>query len=201
MFGALEPREVGTDFRDDLQGGRGGNAVDAGQIDPADAKQGGPQLERGGITGPPALASGIDRCVVTRESIQHVRQLNVQLQQRLLHMLSVLGLVLRQHLPLPRQRPEHTDLVLRTESTRQQAIAHQLLQPLAISTSDFRPDTLCTCRAFTRYTVKPRDSNSSNNGIQYTPVDSIATVVTPQVTSQSANRRESSVKLGNSRTG
>jgi len=32
--------------------------------------------------------------------------------------------------------------------------------------------------------VKPRDSSSSNSGIQYTPVDSIATVSTRQTLSQ-----------------
>src|ERR1700674_3104301 len=50
-------------------------------------------------------------------------------------------------------------------------------------------------------TVKPRDSSNSNTGIQYTPVDSIATVSTPQVLSQSARALRSTVKLENSRTG
>src|ERR1700674_217977 len=69
------------------------------------------------------------------------------------------------------------------------------------STSDLRPETFLTWRALTRSTVKPRDSSNSNKGIQYTPVDSIATVSTPQALSQSARALRSTVKLGNSRTG
>src|ERR1700680_2539265 len=69
------------------------------------------------------------------------------------------------------------------------------------STSDLRPETFFTWRALTSSTVNPRDSRSSNNGIQYTPVDSMATVSTPQALSQSASALRSIVKLGNSRTG
>src|SRR5450759_4159346 len=69
------------------------------------------------------------------------------------------------------------------------------------STSDLRPETFLTCRALTSSTVKPRDSSNSNKGIQYTPVDSMATVSTPQALSQSARALRSIVKLGNSRTG
>ena len=69
------------------------------------------------------------------------------------------------------------------------------------STSDLRPETFLTWRALTSSTVKPRDSSNSNKGIQYTPVDSIATVSTPQASSQSARVLRSVVKLANSRTG
>jgi len=69
------------------------------------------------------------------------------------------------------------------------------------STSDLRPDTFFTCRALTSSTVKPRASSSSNSAIQYTPVDSIATVSMPHSASQSARRSSSPVKLRNSRTG
>ena len=69
------------------------------------------------------------------------------------------------------------------------------------STSDLRPETFFTWRALTSSTVKPRRSSSSNNAIQYTPVDSMATVSTAQASSQSARRSRSAVKLGNWRTG
>jgi hypothetical protein len=69
------------------------------------------------------------------------------------------------------------------------------------TTSDLRPETFLTCRALTSSTVKPRDSSSSNKAIQYTPLDSIATVSTLQAWSQSARALRSTVKLGNSRTG
>ena len=69
------------------------------------------------------------------------------------------------------------------------------------STSDLRPETFLTWRALTSSTVKPRESSNSYSGIQYTPVDSIATVSTPHASSQSARRCRSTVKLWNSRTG
>jgi hypothetical protein len=48
-----------------------------------------------------------------------------------------------------------------------------------------RPETFFTGRALTKYTVTPRDSSSSNQGIPYTPVDCIATVSTPQAVNPS----------------
>lgn len=50
----------------------------------------------------------------------------------------------------------------------------------------YRPGRFLVCRAFTRYTSKPRSSRTSYNGIQYTPVDCITTVFTPQLFDQSA---------------
>ncbi len=47
---------------------------------------------------------------------------------------------------------------------------------------------------------KPRHSNNSNSGIQYTRVNSIATMSTWQAASQSASAWRSTVKLGDSRT-
>src|SRR5436190_2637184 len=62
------------------------------------------------------------------------------------------------------------------------------------------PGTFFTCRALTRHTSKPRSSKIWNNGIQYTPVDSIATVLIPHAWSQSAKIYRSWVKVGNDRT-
>ena len=56
------------------------------------------------------------------------------------------------------------------------------------------------CRALTRHTLNPRASSTSNTGIQYTPVLSIATVSTPHATSQSASACKSGVKVLNLRT-
>src|SRR5260370_30353718 len=56
-------------------------------------------------------------------------------------------------------------------------------------------------RAFTKQGRMPRCSRISNSGIQYTPVDSSATVVTPHCSSQSVKRSRSSVKVANTRTG
>jgi hypothetical protein len=47
---------------------------------------------------------------------------------------------------------------------------------------------------------KPRALRSSKSGIQYTPVDSIATVSMPQRVSQSASAYRSAVKAPNART-
>ena len=64
-----------------------------------------------------------------------------------------------------------------------------------------RPGTFFTWRAFTTYTAKPRASRISYTGIQYTPVDSMATVSTPQAVNQSAKACRSGVKVPNLRTG
>jgi len=54
-----------------------------------------------------------------------------------------------------------------------------------------RPGTFFMCRASTNRGFNPRRSRISKTGIQYTPVDSIATVVIPQLTSQSASLSKS----------
>jgi len=64
-----------------------------------------------------------------------------------------------------------------------------------------RPGTFFMWRAFTKQGRMPRCSRISNSGIQYTPVDSSATVVTPHCSSQSVKRSRSSVKVANTRTG
>src|SRR5215471_877313 len=68
-------------------------------------------------------------------------------------------------------------------------------------TSVRRPGTFWKYRALTGHTSNPWVSRIWNSGIQYTPVDSMATVSIPQDVSQSANRWKSSVNVGNDRTG
>ena len=67
-------------------------------------------------------------------------------------------------------------------------------------TSLLRPGTYFICRASTSQTFSPRCSSTSYTGIQYTPVDSNATVSTPHASSQSAIAFKSSVIAPNSRT-
>jgi hypothetical protein len=64
-----------------------------------------------------------------------------------------------------------------------------------------RPGTFFMWRAFTKQGRMPRCSRISKSGIQYTPVASSATVVTPHCSSQSVKRSRSSVKVANTRTG
>jgi hypothetical protein len=68
-------------------------------------------------------------------------------------------------------------------------------------TSLLRPGTYFNCRASTSQTFSPCCSSTSNTGIQYTPVDSTATVSTPRLTSQAASAFRSSVIAPTSRTG
>jgi hypothetical protein len=56
-------------------------------------------------------------------------------------------------------------------------------------------------RESTSFTSSPRASRTSNNGIQYTPVASIATVLIRHAINQSANAYRSSVNVPNLRTG
>ena len=69
------------------------------------------------------------------------------------------------------------------------------------STSLLRPLTCFVARASTSCTSKPARSRTSNTGIQYTPVDSSATMSTPHDNSHAAIASRSSVKLPNVRTG
>ena len=68
-------------------------------------------------------------------------------------------------------------------------------------TSLLRPLTCLVARAFTRYTSKPARSSTSNTGIQYTPVDSIATSRTPHEASHCAIVSSSAVNVPKLRTG
>ncbi len=67
-------------------------------------------------------------------------------------------------------------------------------------TSLLRPGTYFICRASTNQTFSPCCSSTSNTGIQYTPVDSTATVSTPRPTSHAASAFKSSVIAPTSRT-
>ena len=104
---------------------------------------------------------------------------------------------------MPQVRAETHDAVAGTEAPAQQPVLVQLLQPLRIAsfTSDLRPGTCLTSRALTSSTSNPRASRISKTGIQYTPVDSIATVVMPTAVSQSANWWRSLLKVRKVRTG
>ena len=68
-------------------------------------------------------------------------------------------------------------------------------------TSLLRPLTCFVTRAFTRCTSKPARSSTSNTGIQYTPVDSIATSRTPHEVSHAAIPSSSAVNVPKLRTG
>ncbi len=101
--------------------------------------------------------------------------MDIHLRERLLHVL---------HMPcLAAQRAY---VVGRTKRAAQQAVAHELLQPLAVQHVGLAArdilDMPCVDQQNGEATVKvamPRASSSSYKGIQYTPVDSIATVSTP----------------------
>ena len=69
------------------------------------------------------------------------------------------------------------------------------------SRSLWRPGQLRARRASPRGTAQPRASSTGKSAIQETPVDSRATVCTPQAASPPANRGRPAVKLPNQRTG
>ena len=68
-------------------------------------------------------------------------------------------------------------------------------------TSLLRPLTCFVARGFTRCTSRPDRSSTSNTGIQYTPVDSIATTSTPHDRSHAAIASRSRVNVPKLRTG
>src|SRR5688572_18312318 len=91
--------------------------------------------------------------------------------------------------------------VARTEAPTQKPVLVELLEPRASLTSVLRPGTCFASRALTSSTSNPRASRISNTGIQYTPVDSIATVVMPTAWSHSVNWCRSPLKVRKVRTG
>ncbi len=116
---------------------------------------------------------------------QHPVDLYVHLIQRLLHVLDVLARRLHQTGPMPQNGAQRASLLRRPERALQQSHRVQVPQPRRVA--DIRssvPAHSCSARAFTKYTSNPRSSSIWYNGIQYTPVDSIATGRTPQAFSQ-----------------
>src|SRR5262249_49840988 len=112
------------------------------------------------------------------------------------------GGVRQQHLPLPQVAAQHAHLLRGPEGGGQQAEGVQPLQPLAVVHVALGPAGVrCTWRGSISRTSKPRLSSDSNRGIQKTPVDSRATVVTPQALSQSAKASRSAVYAAKRRTG
>ena len=59
-------------------------------------------------------------------------QLHVHLRHRLLQMLDMAGLIGQQHVAVAPDGTQRTDFLRRTETTAQQPITHELLQPLAV---------------------------------------------------------------------
>ena len=78
------------------------------------------------------MASMMSRPVLPVISLMTCWELHVHLGQRLLHMLDMVGGVLHQHDPLPQAAAQAPDLPVGPESSRQQAVGVQLLQPLAV---------------------------------------------------------------------
>jgi hypothetical protein len=84
------------------------------------------------------------------------------------------------------QRAQGADLVVRAKRPAEQAIGHQLLQPLAVQHVGLATRDVLDVSGIDQQHSEAARASSSNKGIQYTPVDSMATVSTPQAVSQSA---------------
>src|SRR6516165_903559 len=130
------------------------------------------------------------------------RQLEVHHHQGLLHVLDVLRRIRDQGLALADEATQHHDVVLGTERLLQQPVAVQPLDPLAIV-------DICLGAAVDLGdgpSIDQIDSEAAPfqelvSGIQYTPVDSMATVSTPHAVNQSAIASRSTVKAPKGRTG
>lgn len=101
--------------------------------DVAELGQGG-AVALAGDDGPEDLLAGF-----TDHVGNDLGQLQVHLDQSLLHVLDVAGLVAEEHVPLPRHRAQGTKIALGLKRALQQAEGHQLLQPLAIEHVRFAP--------------------------------------------------------------
>jgi hypothetical protein len=131
----------------------------------------------------------------------HLVELDVHLGQRLLHALDVRGAVADQGVALAQVAAQHAGLIIGAEGAREQAEGVELLEPLAVLHVALAAGTVLTWRALTSFTSNPRVSRIWKRGIQYTPVDSMATVSMPHCSSHSASRSRSAVKQSKRRTG
>ena len=116
------------------------------------------------------------------------------MHQSLLHMLDMRCGVVEVALAKPQVDPQRSDVAPRPEARPQQSTGVQPLQPLRIVDVDLSPGNTS---GFAR--IRQDDSDAAGlqhlvHRHQYTPVDSIATVVIPTPTSQSAMRWRSAVK-------
>ena len=151
-----------------------------------------------GINGPQDAQAGFSGHVGN-----DVGKLQIHLGERLLHVLDGPGLGSEQGLPLASQGAQNTDLFTRAESSTQQAIGHQLLQPLGSPGRRISGRTRSwTWRALTKRNLEAPGLQEFETGeSSRTPVDSMATTSTLQAASQSASACNPPVKLENSRTG
>src|SRR5712691_8205192 len=130
----------------------------------------------------------------------HVGQLEIHLLERLLHVLDVVRGVADEHPALPQIAAQYADLVGGPKGGGQQPEGMQLLDPLAVQHVRLAAGHVLELPRSTSLTSKPRSVSSSKSGIQYTPVDSIATVSMPQRVSQSARATSSAVNAPKVRT-
>jgi len=114
-----------------------------------------------------------------------VVQLHVHLHQRLLHMLDVRRGIVYQAFSMAQVGAELNDPVARTETAPKQAMLVELLQPLRDVHVGLAARDVLDVAGVHQEHLEPCASSTSKTGIQYTPVDSMATVVIP---TPSANR-------------
>src|SRR6516225_691507 len=150
-----------------------------------------------------ASQNGLDDGLSRRPAqvADHVGQLHVHLRQHFLHALDVPPRALHQVVALPPVSPQLANLLRWSERVAQQTISVQLHQPLTLLTSVFLHGRFFVSRAFTRYTSNPASSRMSYTGVQYTPVDCMATVRMPHCFSHAAISFNSTVVHPNRRTG
>src|ERR1022692_2643363 len=131
----------------------------------------------------------------------HMAQLDIHLLQRFLHVLDMFRRKPNQFAAIPQQRPHPANGLLRPVGPRSKPTECRNCNHWQSSTSVFFPGTFLKCRALTRHTSNLSSASTCPNGIQYTPVDSIATLRMPHCFSHAAICRRLSVKLSKQRTG
>ena len=137
-----------------------------------------------------------------RDVTDHLGELDVQPFEGLPHVLDVLARIRDEHLPLPQVPAQHADLVFGPEGAGEEAIGAQALEPLTVVGVTLGPARgALHLTGIDQQHLEAAALQQFEQGVQYTPVDSMATVVTPQAWSQAAMAGRSTVKAPKRRTG
>ena len=155
-----------------------------------------------GSRSPATIARMMASPVTPVMSVDRLGQLHVHLLQRLLHVLDVRRPMLDQRPPDGAGRPATPRS--RLPAGRSRGASPRCAGPGSTGSPGCRscaPARSSHGGHSPPAPGSPRASRISYTGIQYTPVDSMATVSTPQATSQSAKACRSGVNVPNLRTG
>ena len=155
---------------------------------------------QGGVTARELHRRHLQGLPYTVDVRQHFGQLDVHLDQSLLHALDPTSLFGQQDFTQAENCPNLANIACWALGRTQKAIDHQLLQPLAVLNVALATGHVLHLTRIDQPNLQTLLFKHLVHRIQYTSVNSSATISTPHASSQSASAFRSSVIVPNSRT-